>query len=167
MEIREARSDEFETIGELTVEAYRAIGHVDPGYEDVLSDVADRARSASVLVADDAGRVIGAVTYVGNPGPYAEFDGDGDAGIRMLAVDPTRQRAGTGQALVAHCVARARREGKTRVVLHSTPAMTAAHRIYGRLGFVRTPAIDWQPTPTIELWGFVLELAEARSITTS
>jgi hypothetical protein len=34
----------------------------------------------------------------------------------------------------------------------------AAHRVYGRLGFRRTPDRDWSPAPGIELLGFRLDL---------
>ena len=36
-----------------------------------------------------------------------------------------------------------------RVVLSSQPTMYSAHRIYGRLGFVRTPERDWNPVPEL------------------
>jgi hypothetical protein len=36
--------------------------------------------------------------------------------------------------------------------------MTAAHRLYQRLGFERDPDRDWRPDPQILLLGFVLDL---------
>lgn len=46
------------------------------------------------------------------------------------------------------CVDRARAtEGCVRVVLSSQRTMHSAHRIYERLGLVRTPARDWNPLP--------------------
>jgi hypothetical protein len=32
--------------------------------------------------------------------------------------------------------------------------MTAAHRLYAALGFVRAPELDWRPIPQVELLGF-------------
>ena len=53
---------------------------------------------------------------------------------------------------------RATADGCTAIVMHSTPWMTTAHRIYARYGFERDKATDWTPVPGIDLWGFRLEL---------
>ncbi|MER6536894.1 hypothetical protein ABT215_24450, partial [Streptomyces sp900105755] len=37
--------------------------------------------------------------------------------------------------------------GCTAVVLSTQPTMHTAHRLYERLGFVRTPDRDWNPLP--------------------
>ena len=163
MEIREARPEEFDALGDITVAAYKSLegGHLDPGYEAMLRSVADRAVSAVVLVAIDAGALVGGVTYVPAPGPYAEFEGDDEAGVRMLAVDPYAQGKGAGTILMRACIGRAEAERKARLVLHSTPWMTSAHRIYDRLGFRRAPDRDWQPLPAVPLLGFVLDLGAA------
>jgi hypothetical protein len=44
-------------------------------------------------------------------------------------------------------------------VLHSADWMTAAHRIYQRIGFERVPSLDWEP-PGTGFWlrGFRLKL---------
>jgi len=42
--------------------------------------------------------------------------------------------------------------------MSSLAEMTAAHRLYGRLGFVRAPELDWEPVPGIVLLGFRLPL---------
>jgi hypothetical protein len=36
--------------------------------------------------------------------------------------------------------------------------MASAHRIYERLGFVRTPERDWQPMPGVQLITYRLHL---------
>lgn len=118
------------------------------GYEAVLADAADRARTAEVLVAADPAAaddrwLLGAVTYVPGPGPYAEFADSDVAGLRMLAVAPGARRRGVGSALVRACIARAERDGRRALVLHTTPAMADAARLYPRLGFRRTPQRDF------------------------
>jgi GNAT superfamily N-acetyltransferase len=148
MEIREVRPDEFATAGELVVEAYEVIDPIGLGdYADELRDVAGRNTGAEVLVAvDDDGTLLGSVTYVPGPdSPSAEFTDPDSSGIRMLAVSPKAQGRGVGQALVGACVARAEAAGKHQLVLHTTDWMTTAHRLYGRLGFVRAEELDWQP----------------------
>ena len=138
--------------------AYTA--HRDVGdYAAALRDVASRAAAAEVLVAVDTdGTVLGSVTNVPDGGPYGEIARPAEGEFRMLAVDPAAQGRGVGTLLVQACVDRARRRGKERVVLSSGTWMTAAHRIYTRLGFVRAPERDWTPVPGIELAAYALDL---------
>lgn len=166
MLVRPANPDEYGRLGDITYRAYAAIDpyidvpYGDTNYGDELRDVATRAAVALVLAAIDGdGTVVGGVTYVGDPAsPVAEFTDPDAAGIRMLAVDPDCQRTGAGAALTQACIARAKLDGKKWLVLHSTPFMTAAHRIYERLGFVRDESMDWEPIPDFLLLGFRLEL---------
>ncbi|HKH88138.1 MAG TPA: GNAT family N-acetyltransferase [Acidimicrobiales bacterium] len=153
MEIREALPDEFETLGRITVEAYRQLqGGVPLGaYEDNLLDVAGRAADSVVLVAvDDDGEMLGGVTYVpDSTRDMSEFEDPEAAGVRMLAVRPDRQGAGVGRALTEACIARARADGRRRVLLHSTAIMEVARAMYGRMGFEEAPDLDaWVTGPS-------------------
>jgi predicted N-acetyltransferase YhbS len=125
VEIRTAAADEYETIADITVNAYvdearrngnaESVGgdsHFNSTYVPELRNVAGRARDAVVLVAADDDSILGAVTYVPGLGPYAEFDDPDAAGIRMLAVTPAAQGRGVGAALVQACLDRARSEGR-------------------------------------------------------
>lgn len=162
--VREARPEEHAQLGEVVVEAYRALGALEGGgYVAELRDVERRAREAVVLAAIDSptDAPIGCVTYVPGPeSPWAELLGPGEAGIRMLAVAQGAQGRGAGTALVRACVDRARSEGRRRVVLHSRPMMDAAQRIYARLGFRRDEPRDWEPVPGVFLMAFALDLEE-------
>jgi GNAT superfamily N-acetyltransferase len=145
MTVRDVRPDEHAALATLTVGAYRELlgPDLDAGYTAELADVAGRAALVDVLVAvDDDDRILGGVTYIPGPGPMAWFRGAGEAGVRMLAVDPAAQGRGVGAELVAACVARARAARKTRVLLHTTAPMTVAHRLYERAGFRRDPERD-------------------------
>ena len=164
MHIRLIEPDEYARLGALTLAAYTTLeGHVhEPDYEEELMDVRARAEAPStdVLVAvDDDGQVLGGVTYIVDDGsPYAEYGLSGASAIRMLAVDLTLQRSGTGEALVRACIARARDAQRSDLVLHSTPWMTAAHALYTKLGFVRDQSLDWDVNPDVALLGFRLRL---------
>jgi GNAT superfamily N-acetyltransferase len=161
VQVREVRPDEATELGRITFEAYDALGgHLDDEYAHELRDVGGRSQVATVFAAvDPEGRVLGGVTYVDDPSnPYAEFSGRDEAGFRMLAVAPEAQGRGVGEALAAACIDLARAAGKRRLVLHSTPWMPAAHRLYRRLGFRRATELDWVPVPEVPLWGFVLDL---------
>ena len=109
IEVRPVRTDEYAALGDLTVAAYLAVGETDDhDYLEHIRDVATRAAVCPVLVAvDDQRRVLGGVTYVPGPGtPYSELEQDGEAGIRMLAVDPDVQGRGVGRKLVEACLER-------------------------------------------------------------
>jgi ribosomal protein S18 acetylase RimI-like enzyme len=154
--IRQTEPGEYETLGEITAQAYLQDGLLDFGGSDEylgeLKDVAKRAAAAEVLVAVEHDRVLGGVTFVPSGGPMADIAGPGEAEIRMLAVTPGEARGrGVGEALVRACVDRARAvEGCARIVLSTQRTMHSAHRIYERLGFVRTPERDWNPIPHLD-----------------
>jgi GNAT superfamily N-acetyltransferase len=159
--VREIRPSEIDRLSEITVEAYTiAFAETDVGgYIEELADVSDRVRQAVVLVAVDADRVLGGVTYVPDAGnPYAEFEDTDAAGIRMLAVDPAAQGRGVGAALVRACLRCAHDDQRRRIVLHTMEEMVAARRLYEGFGFVRAPARDWRPQPHIPLLGYELLL---------
>jgi ribosomal protein S18 acetylase RimI-like enzyme len=99
----------------------------------------------------DGDHLLGGVTFVTGPGPVADIARPGESEIRALAVDRTARGRGVGDALVRACVDRARAlEGCTAIVLSSQRSMHAAHRLYERLGFVRTPGRDWNPVPHLD-----------------
>ncbi|MET9430284.1 MULTISPECIES: GNAT family N-acetyltransferase [unclassified Streptomyces] len=172
--IRAVRPEEYEALGELTAQAYLGDGLLafadSDEYLIELRDVARRAAEAEVLVAVERGavepgavqqaeRLLGGVTFTAGGGPLAELAGDGEAEIRMLAVARADRRRGAGEALVRACVERARAaDGCRRVVLSSQQAMRTAHRVYERLGFVRTPERDWVPVPGVTLHTYALPL---------
>lgn len=162
-QIRAVRAEEHAALGDLTVDSYLDGGFLLSGLDDPytprLRDVAHRAASAHVLVAADGdGALLGGITLAFHGSPMCELGGPGDAEIRMLAVDPAAHGRGVGSALAAACVERARAEtGIKRVVLCSQQTMRTAHRIYGRLGFERSPGLDWSPLPGVDLWAFSLE----------
>jgi ribosomal protein S18 acetylase RimI-like enzyme len=153
----------LEQLGEIVVRAYAAAGALegDDEYVPELRDVARRVQEAVVFAAlDEAdGTPLGCVTYVPSPdNAWAEHLRDGEASIRMLAVDPAAQGRGVGTALVEACLVQARADGRRAVFLHSLPVMTGAQRIYDRLAFRRVPERDWV-FPDFLLMGFVLDLA--------
>lgn len=161
--IRAARPDEYAETGELVARAYLDGGLLDFGEDDpyltTLRDAASRAAQAELLVAEDGrGTVLGTVTFVGAGGPYAERAAEGEGEFRMLAVRQGARGRGVGEALVTACVERARALGLRGLVLSTQRHMFAAHRLYERLGFVRTPERDWCPVEDVPLWAYTLAL---------
>jgi ribosomal protein S18 acetylase RimI-like enzyme len=158
MDVRDALESEHAALGELCVRAYAPLGGLSDGYAASLRDVAGRAESARVLVAVDDERPLGCATLILEGGPWRELAGADEGEFRMLAVDPEAQGRGAGEALVRACIGEARAAGRARMVLSSAPDMTAAHRLYERLGFSRAPARDWSPVAGVQLAAYVLEL---------
>lgn len=156
--VRRARPAEYADVAELTVAAYRALFELG-SYEPHLRDVAGRAAESEVLVAvDGSGRLVGAVAFAAYGSSLAEQSGPGDSVFRMLAVSPESRGRGAGGALVQACIDRARSLDLDRLRLSTMPVMYDAQRLYERLGFTRTPALDWSPEPGVDLITYALEL---------
>lgn len=144
--VRPMRPDDHEVVGRLLVAAYDAVGRFDDRYRSHLGDpsgwAADASAALVAVAADDV--PIGCVAFVlpGDPAFEPIRPVAGDAGFRFLAVAPEAQGAGAGEALVRACIDRARDAGARRMVIHSMAFMTAAHRLYERLGFVHRHDLD-------------------------
>lgn len=162
--VRPARPDpvELDRVGELTYDAYAADGFVtaDNDYADHLRDASSRAAQAELYVATgEDGRLLGTVTFCPEGSAYRELARPGEAEFRMLAVDPGARGRGVAEALVRLCIERSHELGYDALVLSSMPTQEQAHRLYERVGFHRTPALDWSPVPEVELLGYRLDLS--------
>jgi ribosomal protein S18 acetylase RimI-like enzyme len=159
-DIRLALPAEYDEVGELTADAYVSDGFIPAGsdYGQALRSAADRAAKAELWVAANATELLGTVTYCAPGSGYREIGQDDEGEFRMLGVSPKARGLGVGTALSRHCIDRSRELGFNRVVLSSATNMTAAHRIYERLGFTRLPDRDWSPRPGVDLFAFSLDL---------
>ncbi len=157
--VRRALERDLAGAGEVSVAAFVGDGHTRPGspYVDLLRDTARRNREAELLVAvDGAGAVLGCVTFAPGGTAWADVAGPGEGEIRMLAVGAAARGRGVGRALVAAAIGRSRELGLAGMAFSTRPAMTAAHRIYDALGFVRTPGRDWSAAPGMDLWVYTM-----------
>ncbi len=162
--VRLARPEEAAAVGELTAHAYAVDGFVPSrsDYASVLSDAATRLRDADLLVAEDeAGALLGTITFALSGTPYAQIARAGEAEFRMLAVAPAARRRGVAQALVEACIERGRAAGASALVLSSSQEMTGAHRLYERMGFTRQPERDWSPVAGVQLVAYALPIDHA------
>lgn len=144
--VREARSGDYSRIGRLTVSAYVEGGHMDPedSYVHHLTEVAERAQQARILVAEVGGVVAGSATLTDYDQPFAEVARPGELEFRMLSVAPEYQGRGIARMLVRHIVAEAAaRPEISGVALCSLGSMTAAHALYESEGFIRDPDRDF------------------------
>jgi ribosomal protein S18 acetylase RimI-like enzyme len=152
--VREAREEELDRIGEITADVYDGEQLAGPEYVKVLRDARSRWESpaTTVLVALDDGTddVLGTVVLAEPGSPWQALGQGDEVEFRMLATLPSARGRGVGEALVRACIERARAAGAPRLVLSTGPEMKAAHRLYERLGFLRTPERDWRPRPDMK-----------------
>jgi len=163
VEIRPIRPAEYAEAGRVTRHAYDEF--VDPadsdwgGYLEEIGDVAGRAPKVPVLVAVEGSRVLGSASLETEEANLGDDPIEpGSANIRMLGVDPGARGRGAGRALLAACIAEARRQGKAAVTLHTTDDMHAALGLYASAGFVRDPGRDWTVDETFTLTAYRLDL---------
>lgn len=143
--IRGFRAEDAERVGQLTLAGYDAYGRIEGPYRDALADPRERVDGCTeLLVAELDGEVVGTVTFVlpGDREWESRPEPEGDAGFRVLAVDPAVEGHGVGRALVMACIAAARAHGRHRIVIVTMAWMHRAHRLYEGLGFERRPDLD-------------------------
>jgi ribosomal protein S18 acetylase RimI-like enzyme len=192
VEIRDARQDEFEELGDIRVRAYLADGFLSPQstYAPRLRGLgADGNDHVLVAVQPDTvqpdtgqpdpgtagergpaagnggrrGRIVGTVMLQGWPQGGEILAGPEEAEIRALAVSPEARGAGVGRALLAAVIERAAREGIGYVVLLTQTDMKAAHHLYEEAGFTRLTERDWSPEPGVNLLAYGLTLKPKRT----
>jgi ribosomal-protein-alanine N-acetyltransferase len=112
-------------------------------------DLVDTGEGA-ILVAEDAGAVVGVAAMVGRTEPE----------LGML-VRADRRRRGVGDAIVAACVAWAEARRARRVVLHVFPHNEAAIALYEKHGFVERGVVrKGYPRRSGEAWDAIRMVRE-------
>lgn len=149
--IRKPRSDEFGLVVDLLRRANEEHllsfpAPVADGYRAELAEVADLVGTpAEVFVLAAADRLLGTVTFLPDASDDAHpWPGRGSV-LRFLAVMPDARGRGVGEELVSFCIERARARGAQYLGLHTAPMMSAARRLYERMGFVRDSTLDFAP----------------------
>ncbi len=170
--IRKARPEEFEKIGQLMVQVYSQLeGFPKPGeqpaYYQLLANIGALTEKpgVSLLVATSPDEKIqGAVVYFSD----MQYYGSGGsatqeknaAGFRLLAVDPSSRGKGIGKLLTLECIRRAKEDGVSQLIIHSTMAMQVAWKMYEGLGFQRSEDLDFSQGG-LPVYGFRLMLKES------
>ena len=157
--IREARDEELDIVASLVVDAYsefaaRMAPDAWSSFAQDIANVRGRTIDAQVIVAVRDDHIVGTVTR------YQDWRGaQQDASVvRVLAVPPDERGTGVGRALMEHCIALARDEGKERLVLAVSQEMEEARDLYDSLGFRRDPGLDHEPAPGVRSTGYSLQL---------
>jgi ribosomal protein S18 acetylase RimI-like enzyme len=103
-----------------------------PSYLDAFDEVAASPYN-TLFVAELDGQVVGTLQVTLIPGLINR--GRKRAKLESVHVDPALRGRRIGEAMVAHAVDFARKNGAGLVELTSNKAREAAHRFYRRLGF--------------------------------
>ena len=165
--VREARPDELPQIAALTMIAYgeyATIMHRDSwtGLEGALRQSLADGTGVTRLVAEIDGEIAGsAALYDPGVDAYGSLASRANCPeVRLVAVAPSARGRGIAGALVSECVRRARAAGATELGLHTSSSMSAAMRLYERMGFVRDPSSDFQPPGAELVQGYRLSLGD-------
>jgi ribosomal protein S18 acetylase RimI-like enzyme len=138
--LRDYRDNDAEAIVRVALAAFAQFekDYSDwPLFNTHVAKMPELAKTGEIIVAEDGGKVVGAVAYVGPLAPKAAFFEPNWPVIRMLVVDPAARGKGIGRQLTEECLRRAERDQAGVIALHTTPIMTVALPMYLRMGFVR------------------------------
>ena len=162
--VRDAGVDDLDQVSLLIRDAYQEYQanfspEVWEGYARDIMDVRSRLDTSELILAENSGRLVGAVTFYPNTSPSDQGGWPaGWTGIRLLAVHPDARGMGIGRVLMDECVSRSRLREATALGLHTTELMGVARGMYERMGFVRVPEYDFQAGPEVVVMGYRLDL---------
>ena len=162
--VRDAGVEDLDQVSLLIRDAYQEYQvnfspEVWERYSRDIMDVRSRLDTSELIVAENSGRLVGAVTFYPNTSPSDQGGWPaGWTGIRLLAVHPDARGMGIGRVLMDECLRRSRLLSATALGLHTTELMAVAQGMYERMGFVRVPEYDFQAGPEVVVMGYRLDL---------
>ena len=162
--VRDAGVEELDQVSLLIRDAYQEYQanfspEVWERYSRDIMDVRSRLDTSELIVAENSGRLVGAVTFYPNTSPSDQGGWPaGWTGIRLLAVHPDARGMGIGRVLMDECLRRSRLLSATALGLHTTELMGIARGMYERMGFARVPEYDFQAGPEVVVLGYRLDL---------
>ncbi|MBV8073902.1 MAG: GNAT family N-acetyltransferase [Candidatus Eremiobacteraeota bacterium] len=144
IEIREARPEEYATLGRIWGDALVNEGYFPPDFIEWLQDARARALEGTVFTAVyDKTTILGGVMISTWPTPVNRVTNPEEAEVRILGIVPSARGSRIGYRLMQEAIALAWECRKSAVVLWTDVNMLDARHLYERLGFFRTPERDW------------------------
>lgn len=125
----------IDALGVQSFEQYQHFYSDWPALKARLATMSSLAEHGEIIVAEQDGRVVGWVAYIGPGQPKSSFYLPEWAVMRMLVVAPCAQGQGIGRRLADECIRRARRDGAGTFALHTSEMMKVALPMYRRMGF--------------------------------
>ncbi len=149
-----ASNEDYQTVGKLMVEVYAALEgfpspEEQPEYYHVLANIGEFAKKESVdiLIATSESDILGAVVYINDLADYSANinleEEKESAAFRLLAVSDKARGLGIGKLLTNACIEKARSNGLSQVIIHTTDSMKVAWGMYEKMGFVRSTDLDF------------------------
>ncbi len=111
--LRDYQADDAEAVIRVALAAFAQFEqHYSdwPLFNANVAKMTELAKPGEIVVAEDDGRVVGAVAYVGPQAPKPAFFEPAWPIIRMLVVDPAARGKGIGRQLTEECLRRAERD---------------------------------------------------------
>jgi ribosomal protein S18 acetylase RimI-like enzyme len=142
LRVREATAEDAETIQSLAGELAGAVGDSPPGLENVsarLAELLEETRARVLVVEDEEGAVVGAVSLWLKPDLA---HGDTVVEVAMLVVAEDHRRAGVGKLLMEEVRNVASDSGASQIELVATRANVTAREFYRSLGFVEADVVS-------------------------
>jgi ribosomal protein S18 acetylase RimI-like enzyme len=160
VKVRDARPDEFASISDLRVAAYRADGFLpeSSSYAATLRGLGMDG-TGEILAAVDDGRILGTVMLLHWPHGGEVVRAAGEAEVRALAVSAEARGRGIGRALLTAVTQRAAQRDVRHLLLLTQANMYAAQHLYATAGFCRLPDRDFRPGPGPALLAYGLEIS--------
>ncbi len=128
----------FRDLNVAWIEKYFSMEEKD---EQILNDPVGHVLrpGGQIIVAESDGRAVGCVALIPAGQDVVE--------LSKMAVDPSAQRGGIGQAIVMRAIDEARRMNAKKIWLESNTILEAAIRLYRRCGFEDVTGEDLVPSP--------------------
>ena len=139
MKLREfapADCAQVDALGVAAFEQYQACYSDWPALRSRIATLSSLAEHGEIIIAEQDGKIVGSVAYLGPGKPKSPFYLPEWAVMRMLVVAPHAQGQGIGRTLARECIRRAQRDGAAVFALHTSAMMTVALPMYQRMGFV-------------------------------
>ena len=159
----------FDELGKLMVSVYSNLpefpGKTDmPEYYNMLENIGNQTDNpgTELLIALSTDKeLLGGVVYIDDMIYYGSGGTAGEvknaAGFRLLAVSMDARGLGVGKALTMECIRRAKEASKSEIVIHTTKSMMLAWAMYEKIGFERSPDLDFYQQ-SLYVYGFRLKL---------
>ncbi len=167
--IRNAKSEEYETIGSILIDVYSALDgfpnkDVHPTYYDYLENIGVQTENEAIelfVAIANTNEILGSVVYYhdvkyyNSPGTVTTQINC--CGFRLLAVTPEARGKGIGKKLTQFCIEKAQQSTADFLIIHTTSAMKTAWKMYENMGFQRAKDLDFS-VGELEVFGFRYEL---------
>lgn len=138
--IRDFQKSESVQVNALALRAFEQFRDVYlewPQFQQRIGNMAALSDAGAIIVAEVAGKLVGAVAYIAPGVPKADYFRPEWPIMRMRVVDPDARGGGIGRTLAEECIRRAERDGAKQFALHTSEIMAVALPMYLRMGFQR------------------------------